>query len=46
MQTTIIGSGAMRSLFASLLEQSGQEVLLIDICKEHVTVKNSQGQLF
>lgn len=43
MKTTIIGSGAMGSLFGSLLAQSGQDVLLIDICQKHVTAINSYG---
>jgi len=40
MDITIIGAGAMGSLFGSLLTQSGQNVLLMDIWEEHVNAIN------
>ncbi|MCP4023662.1 MAG: 2-dehydropantoate 2-reductase [Desulfobacteraceae bacterium] len=43
MKITIIGAGAMGSLFGSLLAQSGQNVLLIDIWQDHIDTINSQG---
>ena len=43
MNITIIGAGAMGSLFGSLLAQSGENVLLIDIWQEHVSIINSKG---
>jgi len=43
MDITIIGAGAMGSLFGSLLAQSGENILLLDIWKEHVDVINSKG---
>lgn len=43
MDITIIGAGAMGSLFGSLLAESGQNVLLVDIWQEHINAINSQG---
>ncbi len=43
MNITIIGAGAMGSLFGSLLARSGQNVLLLDIWKEHVDAINQKG---
>ena len=43
MKITIIGAGAMGSLFGSLLAQSGHEVLLVDVWQEHVDSVNAQG---
>lgn len=43
MDITIIGAGAMGSLFGSLLAKSGENVLLMDIWKEHVSAINSRG---
>ena len=43
MNITIIGAGAMGSLFGSLLARSGENVLLIDIWQEHVNAINSNG---
>ncbi len=43
MKITIIGSGAMGSLFGSLLAESGQSVFLVDIRQDHVDAINSQG---
>lgn len=43
MKISIIGSGAMGSLFGALLAQSGQEVVLIDIRQDHVDAINSLG---
>ncbi|MEN8210197.1 MAG: 2-dehydropantoate 2-reductase N-terminal domain-containing protein [Thermodesulfobacteriota bacterium] len=40
---TIIGAGAMGSLFGFLLARSGENVLLIDIWQEHVNTINSKG---
>ena len=43
MNTTIIGAGAMGSLFGALLARSGEHVFLMDIWKEHVNAINSRG---
>ena len=43
MKISIIGSGAMGSLFGALLAHSGQEVVLIDIRQDHVDAINSMG---
>ena len=43
MNITIIGAGAMGSLFGSFLARSGENVLLIDIWQEHVNAINSKG---
>ena len=43
MNITIIGAGAMGSLFGYLLARSGENVLLIDIWQEHVNTINSKG---
>ena len=43
MNITIIGAGAMGSLFGALLAQSGENVFLMDIWKDHVRAINSQG---
>jgi len=43
MDITIIGAGAMGSLFGSLLARAGENVLLLDIWQEHVTTINEQG---
>ena len=43
MNITIIGAGAMGSLFGSILARSGENVLLIDIWQEHVNIINSKG---
>jgi 2-dehydropantoate 2-reductase len=43
MNITIIGAGAMGSLFGSLLARSGENVFLIDIWQEHVNTINSKG---
>lgn len=43
MNINIIGAGAMGSLFGSLLARSGQNVLLLDIWKEHVDAINQNG---
>lgn len=43
MKVTVIGSGAMGSLFGSLLAQSGQEVVLIDIRQDHIDAIITQG---
>jgi len=43
MNITIIGAGAMGSLFGSLLAGSGENVFLVDIWKEHVDTINSRG---
>lgn len=43
MKISIIGSGAMGSLFGALLAESGQEVVLIDIRQDHVDAINSLG---
>ena len=43
MKITIIGAGAMGSLFGSFLARSGQDVLLIDIWQDHIDAVNSRG---
>lgn len=43
MNITIIGAGAMGSLFGSYLARSGENVFLIDIWQEHVDAINSNG---
>ncbi len=43
MKISIIGAGAMGSLFGGKLSKSGNEVLLYDINKEHVDAVNSKG---
>jgi 2-dehydropantoate 2-reductase len=43
MNITIIGAGAMGSLFGYHLAQSRENVLLVDIWKEHVNTINSKG---
>ncbi len=43
MKITIIGSGAMGSLFGALLVESGQNVFLVDIRQDHVDAINAQG---
>ncbi|MGE4413644.1 MAG: ketopantoate reductase family protein [Candidatus Caldatribacteriota bacterium] len=43
MKITIVGAGAMGSLFGGLLAESGNEVLLIDIWQEHVDAINNKG---
>ena len=43
MRIAIVGSGAMGSLFGGLLAESGNEVYLLDIWKEHVETINRKG---
>jgi len=43
MNITIIGAGAMGSLFGYLLARSGENVFLIDIWQKHVNTINSKG---
>jgi 2-dehydropantoate 2-reductase len=43
MNITILGSGAMGSLYGGLLAASGVEVTLVDIWEEHVQAINSDG---
>lgn len=43
MKITIVGAGAMGSLFGGLLAESGNEVYLLDIWKEHVEAINKKG---
>ncbi|MDX2441922.1 MAG: 2-dehydropantoate 2-reductase N-terminal domain-containing protein, partial [Desulfobacterales bacterium] len=43
MKIVIIGAGAMGSLFGALLAESGENVLLYDIWKEHVKAINEKG---
>jgi len=43
MNITIMGAGAMGSLFGSFLARSGENVLLIDIWQDHVNAINSMG---
>ena len=43
MKITIVGAGAMGSLFGGLLAESGNEVYLLDIWKEHIETINKKG---
>lgn len=43
MNITIIGAGAMGSLFGGLLAEAGNHVLLVDIWKEHIDAINEKG---
>ena len=43
MNITIIGAGAMGSLFGALLSESGENIWLYDIWKEHVEAINENG---
>jgi 2-dehydropantoate 2-reductase len=43
MKITIVGAGAMGSLFGALLAEGGHEVRLLDIWQEHVDAVNKKG---
>jgi 2-dehydropantoate 2-reductase len=43
MKITVIGAGAMGSLFGALLAEAGEEVVLVDIWPEQVNAVNVQG---
>ena len=43
MKITIVGAGAMGSLFGGRLAQAGAEVLLYDVYREHVDAVRAQG---
>jgi 2-dehydropantoate 2-reductase len=43
MKVAVIGAGAMGSLYGGYLSQSGHEVYLIDVWKDHVDKINSDG---
>jgi 2-dehydropantoate 2-reductase len=43
MKTVIMGAGAMGSLFGGLLDQSGEDVWLVDIWKDHIHTIRSKG---
>jgi 2-dehydropantoate 2-reductase len=43
MKTAILGAGAMGSVFASYLANSGDEVILIDIAKPVIDAISSRG---
>lgn len=43
MFITVIGAGAMGSLFGGLLKASGQDVVLVDLWQEHVQSIEHQG---
>ncbi|MGB9686563.1 MAG: ketopantoate reductase family protein [Rectinema subterraneum] len=43
MKISIIGSGAMGSLFGGKLAQAGEKVILYDVYKEHVNAVNREG---
>lgn len=43
MKITVIGSGAMGSLFGGLLAKDGQDVTLLDIWKEHINKIKTEG---
>ncbi len=43
MKITVIGAGAMGSLFGGLLKESGADVVLVDLWEEHVRRISEQG---
>jgi 2-dehydropantoate 2-reductase len=43
MKIAVVGAGAMGSLFGGLLAASGEDVILIDIWREHVEAINAGG---
>ena len=43
MKIAIVGSGAVGSLFGSILHKNGQDVTLVDIWEEHVRAIQSSG---
>lgn len=43
MKIAVIGAGAMGSLFGALLTESGQEVTLLDVRRDHVDAVNADG---
>jgi 2-dehydropantoate 2-reductase len=43
MKITVVGAGAMGSLFGGLLAEAGAKVWLLDIWEEHVRVMNTEG---
>ncbi|MBR9986232.1 MAG: NAD(P)-binding protein [Desulfosarcina sp.] len=43
MNITVIGAGAMGSLFGALLAEAGKTVTLLDIRREHVDAVNANG---
>ncbi len=43
MKITVLGAGAMGSLYGGFLAEAGNEVWLLDVWKEHVTAIQGQG---
>lgn len=43
MKIVVIGAGAMGSLYGGLLADAGEDVVLVDIWKEHVNKINEEG---
>ncbi|QJW44656.1 2-dehydropantoate 2-reductase [bacterium BFN5] len=43
MRITVVGAGAMGSLFGALLSQCGQDVLLVDKRSDHIQAINKNG---
>ena len=43
MKISIIGSGAMGSLFGGMLSKSGEEIILYDVNEAHINKINSGG---
>ena len=43
MKISIIGSGAMGSLFGGMLSRAGHDVVLYDVFREHVEAIRSSG---
>jgi len=43
MKIAVIGSGAMGSLFGALLAEAGEQVILLDIRRDHVEAVNANG---
>ena len=43
MRITVLGAGAMGSLYGGFLAEAGNEVWLLDVWKEHVTAIREQG---
>ncbi len=45
MKVVVLGAGAMGCLFGGLLKASGNDVLLVDVWREHVDAINAKGLL-
>src|SRR5947209_6013268 len=43
MQVTVIGAGAMGSLFGALLHRAGNQVTLVDVRADHIVALHRKG---